>query len=71
MTKGELRKARRSAVAAGIELTGELAIPGVVVVVAHRPRPQTRIRRPRERVASREEQYARYLDCGPQAWDDR
>lgn len=25
----------------------------------------------RERVASREEQQARYLDCGPQNWDDR
>lgn len=23
-----------------------------------------------ERRASREEQHARYLDCGPQAWDD-
>lgn len=23
------------------------------------------------RVASREEQRARYIDCGPQAWDDR
>lgn len=25
----------------------------------------------RERHASREEQYARYIDCGPAAWDDR
>lgn len=25
----------------------------------------------RERVASREEQHSRYLDCGPQAWDDK
>ena len=25
----------------------------------------------RARVASQEEQRARYLDCGPQAWDDR
>jgi len=24
-----------------------------------------------DRVASREEQHGRYLDCGPQAWDDR
>jgi hypothetical protein len=24
-----------------------------------------------EKVASREVQHARYLDCGPQAWDDR
>lgn len=23
------------------------------------------------KVASREEQHGRYLDCGPQAWDDR
>jgi hypothetical protein len=23
------------------------------------------------RQASREEQHARYIDCGPQAWDDR
>ena len=24
-----------------------------------------------ERIASAEEQHARYIDCGPQAWDDR
>lgn len=24
-----------------------------------------------DRVATREEQHARYIDCGPQAWDDR
>ena len=29
------------------------------------------VRRFRERHASREEQHARYLDCGPQNWDDR
>lgn len=23
------------------------------------------------RIASREEQHARYIDCGPQAWDDK
>lgn len=23
------------------------------------------------RIASRDEQHARYLDCGPNAWDDR
>lgn len=28
-------------------------------------------RRTRERVASRAEQHARYIDCGPAAWDDR
>jgi len=27
-------------------------------------------RKPRERPATREEQRARYLDCGPLAWDD-
>ena len=26
---------------------------------------------PREKIASREEQHARYIDCGPAAWDDR
>jgi hypothetical protein len=26
---------------------------------------------PAEKKASREEQHARYIDCGPQAWDDR
>lgn len=25
----------------------------------------------RERYASREEQHARYIDCGPSNWDDR
>jgi len=25
----------------------------------------------RRRHASKEEQYGRYLDCGPDAWDDR
>lgn len=28
-------------------------------------------KRSRERIASREEQHARYIDCGPQAWDDQ
>ena len=28
-------------------------------------------REPKRRVASREEQHGRYLDCGPAAWDDR
>lgn len=27
--------------------------------------------KPRERRAPRAEQYARYIDCGPSAWDDR
>ena len=26
---------------------------------------------PSETIASREEQNARYIDCGPAAWDDR
>jgi hypothetical protein len=33
-----------------------------------KPRP---VYRNKPRNASRSEQYARYLDCGPQAWDDR
>lgn len=33
------------------------------VVKTHAPR--------RRRYASRAEQYARYIDCGPAAWDDR
>jgi len=32
--------------------------------------PQKRTRR-RGQHASRQEQYGRYLDCGPLAWDDR
>lgn len=31
---------------------------------------QRSLRKERQ-LASREEQHARYLDCGPQAWDDR
>lgn len=27
--------------------------------------------RPQRRYASKAEQYGRYLDCGPSAWDDR
>lgn len=27
--------------------------------------------KPRRKYASRAEQHARYLDCGPNAWDDR
>jgi hypothetical protein len=30
-----------------------------------------RKQRSKSRVASREVQHARYLDCGPQNWDDR
>ena len=69
MSKGELRAARKAARAAGAALTGELACKGAPI-----PEPQAkpvRTQRSRERVASREEQYGRYLDCGPAAWDDR
>jgi len=34
-----------------------------------KPKPLRRAQR--EKYASREEQNARYIDCGPQAWDDR
>jgi hypothetical protein len=33
------------------------------------PKPKRQTRKPRH--ASRAEQHARYLDCGPLAWDDR
>ncbi len=36
---------------------------------AWKPSKVKRVRR--SRVASREEQYGRYIDCGPAAWDDR
>jgi len=72
MTKGELRKARKQARAEGRPLVGELAIPGQqpTRVTADEGRIVTarRLRR-RERVASRAEQQALYLDCGPAAWD--
>jgi hypothetical protein len=70
MTKSELRKARKAARENGIPLTGKLALPNQV----SEPENFTAIRRPRrfkERCASREEQHSRYLDCGPQNWDDR
>jgi hypothetical protein len=35
------------------------------------PKPVRKPRKFREKHASREEQYARYIDCGPQNWDDR
>ena len=40
----------------------------------NKPAPQARPRRGQfghERYASRQEQHARYIDCGPQNWDDR
>ncbi len=36
------------------------------------PKRGLRAKAPRkERIASREEQHARYIDCGPANWDDR
>lgn len=69
MTKGDLRRARKEARANGIPLDGELAVNG------HNESPQpkrpVRRRKLREQHASREEQVARYIDCGPANWDDR
>lgn len=36
----------------------------------HPPKPRRKRREPKERVASREVQQARYLDAGPLNWDD-
>jgi len=69
MTKSELRKARKAARANGIPLTGELALHGRNERGPIAPKPARR--RKRNEYASRDEQYARYLDCGPQNWDDR
>ncbi len=66
MTKGELRRARKAARQAGRPLGGELALHG-----HDETKPKPAKRRRYNRVASREEQYARYLDCGPLNWDDR
>jgi hypothetical protein len=30
-----------------------------------------KVRKVKEKRASREDQHARYIDCGPQNWDDR
>ena len=82
MTKGEIRKARKEARAAGIPLTGELAIRsedqhlrnGVVIpVIKPTPTQMRSIARkanPKQRFASRAEQHARYIDCGPANWDN-
>lgn len=37
----------------------------------HNARPVARRARSSPQVASRAEQHARYIDCGPAAWDDR
>lgn len=70
MTKGELRKARKAAHANGQPLTGDLALPNQPIPMTV-SKPLTRRKRVRSDVASREEQYGRYLDCGYQNWDDR
>ena len=76
MTKGELRKARKQARAEGKPLTGELAIQRgqtelIKAHTLHLDKQITKSRRAKEQVASKREQYAHYLDCGPGAWDDR
>ncbi len=55
MTKGELRRLRKAGELNDFTLLKPPVKQGVQ----------------RKRVASREEQHARYLDCGPGAWDDR
>ena len=44
---------------------------GQLVAHACAPVRKARQRTSRERIADRETQYGRYLDCGPAAWDDR
>lgn len=68
MTAGERRKARKAARADGSPFAGDLATAGHSYVPAP---PRRRRYTPRERYATRAEQRERYLDCGPQAWDDR
>lgn len=49
-------------------------VDGKLVLDRHACLPMIRTRRRvsvASRVASREEQHGRYLDCGPGAWDDR
>lgn len=77
MTKGEIRKARKEARAAGVPLTGELALRSEREQNWNREKsiqdgmvPQGRSGS-NPRVASRAEQHARYIDCGPANWDDR
>lgn len=54
----------------GAVLIGDPSCARCVQLGAVKPRRRSR-RIPKERTASREEQYGRYLDCGPAAWDDR
>jgi hypothetical protein len=39
--------------------------------IRNRPQQSIKLRKPKERTATSEEQHARYIDCGPQNWDDR
>jgi hypothetical protein len=68
MTKGEIRKARKEARAKGIPLTGELAVSSQKEQNWNR---EKSLREGWPKPASRTEQHARYIDCGPSNWDDR
>ena len=68
MTKGEIRRARRAANAAGVPLTGELAINKISPKNLNLAKP---FKRARTNYASKALQHARYIDCGPGNWDDR
>ena len=82
MTKGEIRKARKEARATGIPLTGELTLHNKPSFASddlkasgtakmYNLRPTARHTGRGVKSASRAEQYARYIDCGPSNWDDR
>jgi hypothetical protein len=78
MTKSELRRARKDAVANGKPLTGDLAIGPIAPFDPFAPAKPAPIKRRASRrnyayrgYASRAEQDARYIDCGPNNWDDR
>lgn len=73
MTKSELRKARKEAIAVGLPLTGELALSGNrgSKATPTEMRSETKRKYPIRRFASRAEQHGRYIDCGPSNWDDR
>jgi len=61
MTKGEKRKLRK---AGKLKDFGTEPIPYNDLLIGP-------LKRTRSRKASCEEQYGRYLDCGPGNWDDR
>lgn len=70
MTKSEIRRARRLARAEGLPLLGKLALLNGTCT-GPKPKKRVRAKKVKEVTASREEQHGRYLDAGPQAWDDR